>query len=143
MSNLAIDAATRSAIVQQGTISSLIYLACCEDILSQKQALTALRAICLSSSHLIEAVKDGILDPLVLLSRNMSDIDLIRDISIFFNVLSTAPENRVQIAKRALIALVPLIMNSDTIIEQQATAAVANLMEDNVSILILLSSILD
>ena len=59
---------------------SLVSLACCEDINAQRQALAALRSICISPEFRAVVVREGILDPLVLMSRS-EDNDILREVS--------------------------------------------------------------
>ena len=129
LSNLATQKEHRDRMVDKGAISGLIYLAGCDNVLISRQALTTLRAICLSSEYLPVVVHEGVLDPLILLCRNLKETLLIQDVSIFFNVLSTADENKVEMSKRSLISLVSLMLSGDLLVEQQTIAATANIME--------------
>ena len=132
LANLASDVESRAIMVEKGAIPGLTYLACCDDVLAQQQALTTLRAICLTYVHLQKVVDDGILDPLILLSRNNADLKLLREVATFLNVLSTVDENKQAMAHRAMVSLTALMMHTDPIVEQQAVSAIANIMEDKV-----------
>ena len=66
---MAANANHREKIVEEGGISSLVSLACCEDVNAQRQALAALRGLCISPEYRPIVVREGILDPLVLMSR--------------------------------------------------------------------------
>lgn len=48
LANLAANANYREKVVEEGAVPALISLACCEDINAQRQALTALRSLCIS-----------------------------------------------------------------------------------------------
>ena len=48
VSNLAANANHRQQIVDEGGPEALVALACCEDLNAQRQALSALRGICIS-----------------------------------------------------------------------------------------------
>jgi hypothetical protein len=129
LSNLAVSPEYRQLIVEKGAIECLIYLACCDDILAQKQAFVALRVICISEECIKLVVTEGILDPFILLSRSSSDVELLREIATFYNVLSSVYENKREIAYRSLVSILPLTLHSDKEVEQQSISAVANLME--------------
>lgn len=77
LSNLAANANHRQQIVDEGGPEALVALACCEDLNAQRQALSALRGLCISPPYRVLVVRQGILDPLVGLrvaSRRSTDL---------------------------------------------------------------------
>ena len=72
----------------------LVSLACCEDINAQKQALAGLRSLCISPEYRVVAVREGIMDPLVLMSRS-EDNFILREVAAAINCLSSVEENKI------------------------------------------------
>ena len=88
----------------------MISLACCEDINAQVQAIVALRGICISPEYRAVVVREGIMDPLVLLSRS-EEIGVLREVSSAINCLSSVEENKAEIADRALCTVIGLMLS--------------------------------
>lgn len=86
IANLAVNANHREKIVEEGSIMTLVSLACCEDVNTQVQAVVALRGICVSPEYRAAVVREGILDPLVLLSRS-EEIGVLREVFIIAIVM--------------------------------------------------------
>ena len=61
LSNLAANANHRQQIVDDGGPEALVALACCEDLNAQRQALAALRGLCISPQYRTLVVRQGIL----------------------------------------------------------------------------------
>ena len=128
LSNLASNLAHHKQIVEQGAIELLIALACCEDPDTQRQAISALRGLCLTPDNRISVVQKGILDPLILVSTS-DDIDTVREVASALNCLSSEYQNKEEISYRAISTLIHLMLLGDTDVERHASSAIANLME--------------
>jgi hypothetical protein len=57
-------------VVNDGGMPALVSLACCGEGNAQRQALTAMRGLCISPEFRALAVREGILDPLILMARS-------------------------------------------------------------------------
>ena len=73
-------------------------------------------------------VREGILDPLVLMSRS-EDHDILREVSAGINTLSSVEENKIEVCERTICTVIGLMLSGDSIIERHAVCAAANLME--------------
>lgn len=126
---------------------ALISLACCEDLNAQRQALAALRSLCISPGtprhrlflscvrhvrSVVEfravVVRENIMDPLVLMSRT-EDVAVLREVAAALNCLSSVEENKLEIADRSMCTVIGLMLSGDILIERHAVCAAANLME--------------
>ena len=154
LSNLAANANHRERIVEEGAVACLVSLACCEDVNAQRQgmplvfllitapsstlphnpfilsssAMAALRGLCISPEFRAVVVREGILDPLVLMSRS-EDTNVLREVAAALNNLSSVEENKAEVADRAMNTIIGLMLSGDHIIERHAVCAAANLME--------------
>lgn len=55
-------------------------------------------------------VREGILDPLVLMSRSEEN-DLIREVVSSFNCLSSVEENKIEVAERAMCTIIGMMLS--------------------------------
>ena len=94
----------------------------------QRQALAALRGICITPEYRIMVVRMGILDPLILMARS-DDRDLRRAVASTLNCLSTMDDNKNEVADRALSTIISLLLSNDDAVEADACCAIANLVE--------------
>eukprot|EP00814_Leptocylindrus_danicus_P009478 CAMPEP_0116018954 /NCGR_PEP_ID=MMETSP0321-20121206/8948_1 /TAXON_ID=163516 /ORGANISM="Leptocylindrus danicus var. danicus, Strain B650" /LENGTH=3722 /DNA_ID=CAMNT_0003489431 /DNA_START=23 /DNA_END=11192 /DNA_ORIENTATION=- len=128
LSNLAANSNYRQQIVDEGAITPLVSLACCDDVNAQRHALAALRGICIEPKCRIGVVQLGIIDPLILISRS-DDMDMLREVAGAFNCLSCMEQNKEEICDRAISTIITLLLSGDSEIERHACCAVANLLE--------------
>ena len=119
-------------------------------------AMAALRGLCISPEFRAVVVREGILDPLVLMSRS-EDVMVLREVAAALNNLSSVEENKMEVADRAMNTIIGLMLSGkcvvllvlllfliaefpnmyiyyfsylgDHIIERHAVCAAANLME--------------
>lgn len=59
LANLAANANHRERIVEEGAVPCLVSLACCEDMNAQRQAMAALRGLCISPDFRAVVVREG------------------------------------------------------------------------------------
>jgi len=90
--------------------------------------MAALRGLCISPEFRAVVVREGILDPLVLMSRS-EDTNVLREVAAALNNLSSVEENKAEVADRAMNTIIGLMLSGDHIIERHAVCAAANLME--------------
>lgn len=128
ISNVASNVQHHQQIVEAGAIELLVALACCEDPDTQRQALGAVRGLCLAAENRHRVLEKGILDPLILMSRS-KDVDIVREVSSALNCLSSEEENKEEISYRAISTLISLLMSGDDVIEMHSCCAIANLVE--------------
>jgi len=110
LSNLAANANHRDQIVDEGAVPALVTLACVDAPHAQRQALTALRGLCITPAHRITVVKSGVLDPLVLMARS-DDISVLREVGSALNCLSSAEENKMEIADRCMATILAMMLH--------------------------------
>jgi hypothetical protein len=118
----------RRRIVEQGGLVPLINLACCEEVNAQKQAIIALRGLCITPEFRSAAVREGVLDPLVLACRS-DFVEVHREVAATLHALSTMEENKAEVVDRALASVVSLMLSGDAAVERDAVCTVANCME--------------
>ena len=94
------------------------------------------------------AVKQGILDPLILMARTdqvevlrevstafiilmarTDQVEVLREVSTAFNCLSAAEENKREMADRVLSTVLALLLSGDKEVERHACITIANLIE--------------
>lgn len=90
--------------------------------------MAALRGICISAEFRAVVVREGILDPIVLLSRS-EDINVLREVASALNNLSSVEENKMEVSDRAMCTIIGLMLSGDNVVERHAVCAAANLME--------------
>jgi len=90
--------------------------------------MAALRGLCISPEFRAVVVREGILDPLMLMSRS-EDTNVLREVAAALNNLSSVEENKAEVADRAMNTIIGLMLSGDHIIERHAVCAAANLME--------------
>lgn len=130
LSNLASNSTYRDQIVEDNAcIESLVTMCCCEDNNVQWQALSALRAICITPKYRIKVVEMGIIDPLILLSRS-ENIEILREVAAALNCLSCMDSNKEEICDRAISTIISLLLFGDMEIERHAVCTIANLVEN-------------
>lgn len=128
ISNIATNCSYHERIVGEGAIELLVALACCDDEEARRHALLSLRGLCGTKCIRQKMLQKGILDPLILLSRSY-DKNIVKEVSIIFNCLSTEDENKEEISYRAMSTLISLLMSGDDYVERHSCSAIANLME--------------
>lgn len=113
LSNLAANANHREQIMQAGAVPGLVALACCcEDFNVQRQALSCVRGLCITPAYRVQVVRDGFLDPLVLMART-DDTNLLREVAAAFNCLSCMEENKMEMVDRAVANIISMMMCGD------------------------------
>lgn len=128
LSNLAGNEKFHRKMVDNGAIEILVALACTDNQRTQHWALAALRGICSSPQYRVIAVRQGILDPLVLMTRS-EQVEILREVSAAFNCLSSAKENKLEMVDKALSTVMALLLTGDMEVERHACSAIANLIE--------------
>jgi hypothetical protein len=128
LSNLVANSKYRNQVVSEGAIDPLVILACSDDFNVQKQALAALRGVCITPEYRAVSVEAGILDPLVLMART-ENIEILREVAAALNCLSSAPENKEEVCDRAISTIITMLLKGDQIVERHACCAIANLAE--------------
>ncbi len=128
ISNLSSSRCYHNEIVEKGALPLLVALSCSEDPDTQRQALFAMRGLCVTVGNRLKVIENGVLDPLILMARS-KEIDIIREVSSLLNCLSSEAENKEEISYRAMSTLIFLLLSDDNCIEFNACSAVANLME--------------
>ncbi|KAL9191141.1 hypothetical protein ACHAXT_000847 [Thalassiosira profunda] len=128
LSNVAFDRQYHRQIVEEGAIELLVALACCEDPDTQRQALAAVRGLCVTTENRRLVLQKGILDPLILMSRS-GDVDIVQEVASAFNCLSSEDDNKEEISYRAISTLISFLLSGDGEIERHASCAIANLLE--------------
>lgn len=128
LSNLAANSVHRKHIVDSGAIESLIIIACANELNAQRQALNALRGLCVNHEVRTIVVQAGILDPLILMARSEAK-DIVREVAAALSCLSSVPENKEEVANRAISTIIAMLMSGDHIIERHACCTMANLTE--------------
>ena len=113
---------------RRGRPAALVALACCEDINAQRQSLAALRGLCISPMYRPLVVREGILDPLVLMART-EEIEVLREVAAALNCLSSVEENKMEICDRSISTIIAMLLSGDTEVERHACCNIANLME--------------
>ncbi len=73
-------------------------------------ALAALRGLCISPEFRPIVVREGILDPLVLMSRS-EDFAVLREVAAAFNNLSSVEENKMEISDRGMCTIIGLMLS--------------------------------
>jgi len=122
LSNLAAVEKYQQRIVDSGAMEILVALACTDSRSTQHWSLATLRGICYNPQHRAMAVKQGILDPLVLMAR-ADQVEVLREVSAAFNCLSAAEENKREMADRVLSTVLALLLSGDKEVERHALVA--------------------
>jgi hypothetical protein len=74
-------------------------------------------------------VRQGILDPLVLMART-EEVEVLREVASALNCLTSMEGNKEEVSDRAVSTIIAMLLSGDTEVERHATCAVANLMEN-------------
>jgi hypothetical protein len=72
--------------------------------------MSALRGICISPEFRAIVVREGILDPLVLMSRS-EDLSILREVASCLNCLSSVEENKLEVGDRAMCTIIGLMLS--------------------------------
>ena len=73
-------------------------------------------------------MKEGVLDPLVLMARS-DNIEIQREVAAALCSLSSVEDNKVEIADRSISTIITLSLSGDEEVEKQAVCTIANLVE--------------
>lgn len=76
--------------------------------------MAALRGLCISPEYRAVVVREGILDPLVLMSRS-EEISVLREVAASLNNLSSIEENKLEISDRAMCTIIGLMLSGKRI----------------------------
>lgn len=127
LSNVASNELYHSSIVEEGG-KLFVSMACSEDPDTQRHALACVRSLCVSVGNRVSMIEQGMLDPLVLLSRSNDD-DIVQEVACVLNCLSSEDENKEEVSYRSLANLINMLMSGDGAVEIHACGAIANLLE--------------
>jgi len=77
--------------------------------------MAALRGLCISPEYRAIVVREGILDPLVLMSRS-EEVSVLREVAAALNNLSSVEENKMEISDRAMCTIIGLMLSGELLV---------------------------